>query len=1236
MQTTLLAIAIAIILALVAALAGPYFVDWNDYRAAIEAQASRIAGATVRVHGPIEVRLLPIPSIAAGQVEMAGVAAGDARELKVEFAFAPLLRGEWRATEVRLVGAALVLTIDERGRIEGTPPFADLSPQTVSVERLSVEDGRMTLLDRSGGVRAAAEKIWFMGELKSLLGPLKGEGGFAISGERYGFRLNVSRPEEAGAKTRLLIDPADSAPSFDIDGSVRFEAGVPLFEGKITAARAEEATEPNNAAGAGWRATASHVRANPSKAVSEDFELQYGPDDRAVKLTGVAELSLWEKPAFEAILSSRRADLDKLLAPADGRRLLPVEAVRALAALWDKAPLRGVPTRIGVTIENMTAGGGQVQNLQAELASTADGWDVERLEFRGPGRAQIRLSGAFGLQPGGVSFEGPARIEAENPALLLAWLEGRAGVTAMASPLSASGTVAVGPERMALEDLKARIDGKTIHGRMLYLHAAERPARLEAELKADDVDLDALGGSLQALFGRDVRSFPTETKVTLDLGAARLFGAQGKSIAASLQLDGQGLVIDRLSIGDLGGARVSAQGRIAEPFKAPQGSLTLDVSAGKLDGLLAVLTSISPGTAEQIRRVQGRLAPLQGRLRLKIDRQEGTQASTAQLGLEARAGIARIGLIADAAGDIASPASATWRIDGRLEAEEGPVLAAVLGIDRLVIVDRRPAWVRLVANTEKDGAVRLDARLNAGGLDASAKGAMQGLDAQRLSGSFDVSIAAADVSALLHWPDATGSRTALPFTLKTRLELDRRAISASALYARVAGGAVHGNLAVRFDNLGAKPEVTGRLEAESADPAAVFAIASGALANAASDGGWSAEPFKPLIGWLSGSVEVRTARLPLTGALAGRDVRATIRLGEDSLAVEDMDGSLGGGRMTGRIVMTRRNGALDLRSKFGLRGAELSFDPAGDGRQPINAKFDLQGEVEGGGLSPATLVGSLSGAASFSIEQATFSGLDARAFDAAIRAADSGLPLDAPRIAEVVARSFDAGRLTVKRSEGALAMTAGQIRIAPLQAGPDESLEVSGLVDLLDRTADVRFLMRGPPDPAVSARPELIVSLRGPVNKMRRTTDVAPLLAWLTLRSVEKQTKRLENIEASRAREEEAIKALEQRSNQQKLEQQRAAPLPEPAQPPAGPPAGSPGTGARAPSLSGRGDTQAPPAALAPALPPPIDIRPPGSQDRKPASPLPRPSTVTGPKQSNIPSTLPGGAILNPLVAPGR
>src|SRR3954471_23727103 len=128
-QTTLLGLAIAFILALVAALVGPFFIDWSQFRPQFEAEASRIVGAPVRVSGALDARLLPAPSLQLHGVRVGG--ASDlgrigADKLNVEFSLGSLMRGEWRATELTVNGAAVDLGLNAQGRLDlpaSTGPF---------------------------------------------------------------------------------------------------------------------------------------------------------------------------------------------------------------------------------------------------------------------------------------------------------------------------------------------------------------------------------------------------------------------------------------------------------------------------------------------------------------------------------------------------------------------------------------------------------------------------------------------------------------------------------------------------------------------------------------------------------------------------------------------------------------------------------------------------------------------------------------------------------------------------------------------------------------------------------------------------------------------------------------------------------------------------------------------------------------------------------------------------------
>ena len=150
MQTTLLSIAIALILALLAALVGPHVIRWNDHRAFFEAEASRLVGIKVRVGGDIDAALLPFPSVTLRAIAIGPAGEGSrmrARSLRIELALGPLMRGELRATEMRLVAPQFNIGLDSQGQIDW--PALALG-QRDAVDRPAEHRGRPRDADRCG------------------------------------------------------------------------------------------------------------------------------------------------------------------------------------------------------------------------------------------------------------------------------------------------------------------------------------------------------------------------------------------------------------------------------------------------------------------------------------------------------------------------------------------------------------------------------------------------------------------------------------------------------------------------------------------------------------------------------------------------------------------------------------------------------------------------------------------------------------------------------------------------------------------------------------------------------------------------------------------------------------------------------------------------------------------------------------------------------------------------------
>ena len=237
MQTTLLGVAIAIILALVSALVAPLVVDWNSYRSAFEDQASRLTGVAVRVNGTINARILPTPHITLRDVEV-GEAGREpqlrAATIELEVGLGPLLRGDVRATELRLFAPQMTLGLDNSGAIEAPALSQAFPADALTTSRLKVEDGCVILVDAASGSRLVLQKLSFNGDIRSFLGPFKGEGAFVVGGERFGYRISGNRGDEDGSlKLRLTVDPSNHPLTTEIDGTLSVDRGVPQFDGAL-------------------------------------------------------------------------------------------------------------------------------------------------------------------------------------------------------------------------------------------------------------------------------------------------------------------------------------------------------------------------------------------------------------------------------------------------------------------------------------------------------------------------------------------------------------------------------------------------------------------------------------------------------------------------------------------------------------------------------------------------------------------------------------------------------------------------------------------------------------------------------------------------------------------------------------------------------------------------------------------------------------------------------------------
>ena len=1128
MQNTLLGLAIAIILALVAALVGPLLIDWGTHRSLFEAEASRLMGVEVRVTGPIEARLLPTPSLTLHDIEIGNGGDGKirARLLGLEFALGPLMRGEWQASEVHLVGPALSLGLDASGQVRAPNLAIKFNPDNLSIDRLNVEDGTVTLSDAANGARATLQGVWFNGEARSLLGPFKGEGAATIGGELYPFRIAAGRYTEDGAlKLRVNVDPVNRPLSIVSDGALTLAGAKPKFDGTLSLTRpveiaARSATQSGETVSQPWRLSGK-IKVSTASALMQQFEFRYGSEDQGLKLTGVADFQFGKRPHFDGVLSGRQIDLDRALAAADGTRPPPAADIRRIAQLAGGAFRPAIPIQIGIGIDQVTLGGNSIANLRGDISTDAGGWNLDRFEFRAPGFTQVKLSGHLAVKGAGVSFTGPAAIEAGDPKLLAAWLEGRAA-TAQGDvrPLILRGDVTFGSDKFAVERLQAAFERKTVTGRLAYVFGAgKQAAKLDAALNAPELDIDTAFAFGHALLAGSQIERPHDMTIAADIGRATIAGFVARDASARVIVDGNGVQIDRLAVADLGGGSFSASGRIDTSGHSPRGSLALDFESGQVAAIAALVEKFAPKTATPAAGLLERINHAKLHATLDVAGDKKASVTVAKMAVTGAVDAMKVDARVRMSGDWEKPAAADIGLDGTIDAPDGAALLKLIGLDRYLAAGQGSGHLKVQVSGPADRDQNIDLRLSAGGLLAQSAGhGRLSLD-KGLQMTSTLQVANADLRPLR--PAGMADRAEpLPFSLNSSVVIADRAVSFNDVKARLGGATIRGSLA--FD--GQTPSrVSGALDADTIEAPPLIASAIGLPAAAGSNGGaawvWSSEPFGGgLFGAFNGEIALKARQVVLLPRLVAREFRANVRFDKGGFAVDDVTGDISGGHLAGALSFRAAEDGLKVRAKISLTGVDAAGLLPSAARPPVTGSLAVSADVEGSGLSPVALVGSLQGNGKIALSDGQLAGLDPRAFDAVTRAVDQGLPIDDARISDAVGKALDSGQLAVEHADGTLAVSAGQVRLNNATVGgKDAALSLAGILDLTDGSLDARLVLSGSGQ-AGGARPDIFMALKGPLAAPKRSIDVSALTGWLTLRAVENQARQIRDMENAQRR----------------------------------------------------------------------------------------------------------------------
>ncbi len=1128
MNAFLLSLGIALLLTLSAAFAAPFFIDWSNHRHYFEAQVTEILGRPVELAGPLEVRLVPFPRLTADDVRI-GAAHGEpegVERVRVRAALTPLLSGEFEISEIVLTRPRITLTVDDEGRL-GWAAGRDqhilpLPTDRTRLERFEVVDGTFILDDPGGGERFDVTGVNATGSAGTLTGPFRLEGSGLVDGKRYSMRLGTGRLNENGSmRFTASVTPADRPLAVDLDG--RLEIGSDTgtrFLGAATIAQSEANGTPP------WRVQGEIV-ATPRQVSSEQLALTIGDETERFSLEGRAELELAGQPHFEVSLQSRQLDFDRVYGGGIDDPVSPRTALTRLEELLSATSGLGAG-QLTLEVGSIVLSGNLLENVTAELGLGEHGWQIKQAQAEGPGFTQARFSGSPNGGEASDTLSGRLSIHSRQASSLVTWLfedrERFPELSGISGELSAEAFLDIDPQGVYLSELAFESGATRVSGELAYSGSPDsaRPdlvARLETERVPREA-MTRLGANrmtdLLAIIGR------ANLDIAIEAGTVETPAADLNDVTVVVAASDGTLRIDRLRVGDAGGARIDGHGHLTDFANGPVGQLDLEIDAEALDTVADLLAAAGFDAASGVLSARAEvLVPVNATVSLAL-------SSADDQGQRIAASLA--GTAGDT--DLAGNFSFRGPVDRPDEADiEGSLEAGNADGSRL-LAQIEPSW-----HADADGAGRLTLDIQ-GRLDNALAFALDGsgpgIEWQSAGDIRLFERGGAQVDGMLDLATRHPSSLLasvgieLPDVALSNLDLSGRLSAADGIWrlseATLRAGPTKAQGSFTLDLAAGAPTLDGALALDRLDLPGLIELVQGqaptAEGNQPLDGTiWSAAAFTPIdVAGLRAQLRLTTPRLNLGGAVSARNASLDLTLTPGRYAIERLEGSLFGGRIGGDLELAELDGSMQMESRVEISDVRLEdFGWRRNGRAVAAGSLSASAELAANGRSMSALVASLSGSGSVVVENGVIRHMNPHAFAYAVDAADKGPELDEDAVHEAFARRLDAGSMRFGRAEGSLTLAGGvaRTRNVRLDGAPIDAL-ATATVDLSTLDLVSEWTLRAEATGAQGRMQEVSMLFAGPLAAPSRTIDVAPLIDYLTTRAIEREVERLEELEEQR------------------------------------------------------------------------------------------------------------------------
>jgi uncharacterized protein involved in outer membrane biogenesis len=1131
----------------------PWFIDWDDYKANFEREATRIMGHPVRVIGTADASILPSPSLTFTNVQVGEPGAEplmtvDRFEVTIELT--PLLQGEIRVVTMRLEKPVVRVAADAAGVIDWlqrAPASQTFDPDKVVPNDVQISDGRLSYRDDRTGIAHEFADVSAAVEARSLAGPWRVSGKYVDGGKAVHFDFATGRTLDDGT-IRLKSDfappqwpvsvTADGVLKNDLQSGLSYSGNYMIVEA-VEPSKAAEGEETEPAPATGWRSEGT-FNLTRDRIVVDRAVLSNGPAERPSSLAGTLTVNFGKQPSFEGSVEARQIDLDRTLAEGPTKPVDVSAAAGGFVNWLASLPVPEIPGRLAFNVPTVVVGGAVVQDLRFSVAPAAAGWEIDGFRARLPGQASVSADGVLTIDRE-MGFVGSGRLIVAQPAAFAAWWRGKSQPASghLLPAFDIFGEAEIAPGRVAVDKITARIGDATISGRFAWSESRDR-RHLGTELKADRINYADVKALADLLAGRNL----TEATALADSFSVRAAVQSFRyedlvlhDVAVDAAYANDVLNVVQVAVGDVGGAsfRITS-GRIDGLTKNPQGHLTAKLEATAPEGLALVAEKFIPESwlAVWLAHASPNLFPAV--VNAKISAPPATGEGRFAITLDGKAGDSAFNAtVATAAEKVAawrdSPASLTVTLD----APDSAMVARQFGVDAAALEDDSGVRIVFSAGGLPKEVLKTDATVEFAGLALKASGALTlPVEATpKVDGTFEASTE--NVGAL-----AAVAALSIPAAAGAPLEV-RGAFTASAAGAKldwqnaaVADRRVTGALDISGAADGTI-RLDGKLAIDSLDFGWLTELGLGEAILPTGDAKtpWSKEPFgPPAVTSVSGRLALEAERVALGSALNLANARGIVTLQPQRMDVDLAEAHLAGGAAKGGISIQNVDGNARISGQFTLAGAELqALAWHREGRSVATGTLDISANFEGTGTSPAGAVSSATGGGVFTVRNGVVRYINPETVRSIVRRSDLGEEYSDDALKTAVERQIDADSFTMGETGGAFSVAAGTVRFnglmargSGIEAGGNAAIDLNAMA--LDSDWTLAF------DPGVAAGeggdPKIGLVFRGPLASPDRIIDALPLGSYLNTRQAARMMEIIAAEEADQA-EKDRLRRLQKR-----------------------------------------------------------------------------------------------------------